>query len=170
MSSNRLIAAVAVAVVVVAAVDAFRSSDRKATASPEAASTAAPERQGVRRCAQGDMAVAIDVRHPSSAQASGRFEATRRRAVATIVLRNVGSMRCHWVWGFRLAVTDRAGRQVGRWLDSGWFVGDYIPGAEKTFSLPGVFQCDGPGPFVAFAAVGPYAARRGDLSRSEITC
>lgn len=168
--ANRLIAAVAIALVLVIAVDAVRSSDRKTTAPPKTATPGEAPGQRVRLCAEGDMAVAIDVRHPSSSQASGRFEAPRRRAVATIVLRNVGSLRCGWVWGFRLAVTDRAGRQVGRWLDSEWFVDDYIPGAERTFSLPGVFRCDRPGPFVAFAAVGPYSVRRGNLSRSEITC
>lgn len=168
--ANRLIAAVAIALVLVIAVDAVRSSDRKTTARPKTASPGEAPGQRVRLCAQGDMAVAIDVRHPSSSRASGRFEAPRRRAVATIVLRNVGSLRCQWVWGFRMAVTDRTGRQVGRWLDSGWFVDDYIPGSEKTFSLPGVYRCDGPGPFVAFAAAGRHWARRGNLSRSEITC
>jgi hypothetical protein len=30
--------------------------------------------------------------------------------------------------------------------------------------------CDSPGPYVALATVGPYVARRGNLSRSEIGC
>jgi hypothetical protein len=170
MWSNRLIVVVAIALVVVVAIDALRSSGRKRTASPKSVSTAVAQEKRPPRCAEGDMVVGIDVRHPTSAQASGRFAAPRRRAVATIVLRNVGSLRCHWVWGFRLAVTDRIGRPLARWLDAGWFVDDYIPGAEKTFSLPGVSRCDRPGPFVAFAVVGPYSARRGDLSRREIAC
>src|SRR5919201_1898648 len=37
-------------------------------------------------------------------------------------------------------------------------------------TVPGGYPCDRPGPYVAVAAIGPYTARRGGLSRTEIGC
>jgi hypothetical protein len=116
----------------------------------------------------GDVAVGIEIRRPSSLQEAGTPEAAGRLPVATIVVRNVGAPRCLGVWGMRFTITDRAGKTVGAWLDSAWFVGYYSPGREKTFSYPDIWRCDRPGPFAAVATVGPYSASRRNLSRSQI--
>jgi hypothetical protein len=47
--------------------------------------------------------------------------------------------------------------------------GQYVFGVEETFSLPTI-DCEGNGPYSAFATVGRYTARRGNLSASEVTC
>jgi hypothetical protein len=169
MWSHRTLAGAGIALVVVAAVDALRSSDHNTTASPPTESTTTAKGAGYRRCARRDIAVGIEVRRPSSLQQnSGTPEAAGRLPVATIVVRNVGARRCLGIWGLRFTITDRAGKTVGKWLDSAWFVGYYPPDREKTFSYPDIYRCDRPGPFVALATVGPYSASRRNLSRSQI--
>jgi len=154
--------------VVIAAVDALRSSDHTPATSPTPASTTTAKGARYRFCARRDIAVGIEIRRPSILQTSGGPEAAGRRPVATIVVRNVGTQRCLGVWELRFAITDRAGKTVGKWLDSAWFVGYYSPGRQKAFSYPDIWRCDRPGPFVARATVGPYSASRRNLSRSQI--
>jgi hypothetical protein len=172
MWSNRIIVGAGVALVVVAAVDAVRSSDHNTNTSP-ASTTTANAKGGTLppRCARRDISVRIEIRRPSSLQTvGGEFEAPGEATVATIVVRNVGSRRCLGAWPFVFTVTDRTGKQIGQWIDGQWFAERWRPNSEKTFSLPGVHRCDRPGPFVAVANVGPYVAHRGNLTLSEITC
>jgi hypothetical protein len=168
MWSHRALAGAGITLVVIATVDAVRSWDHKTTPSPTTESTTTGKRAVYHRCARGDVAVGIEIRRPSSLQEAGTPEAAGRLPVATIVVRNVGAPRCLGVWGMRFTITDRAGKTVGAWLDSAWFVGYYSPGREKTFSYPDIWRCDRPGPFAAVATVGPYSASRRNLSRSQI--
>ena len=74
--------------------------------------------------------------------------------------------------GFLLTVRDRRGRQVGRWQvpPSRGFGGLFERGVEGAYAVHDVDHCDYPGPYVALVTVGPYSARRVNLSRSEIAC
>jgi hypothetical protein len=175
MWSTRIIVAGVLALVVVAAIDSLRSRDhggnaRQTTAATAQASSTA-EIARIRRCTRGDVVVGIEIRRPSRLQRTeGPYQAPRR-PVATIVVRDVDAPRCLFVDGsFQLTITDRTGRVIGVWLDAAWFVDYYSPGSEETFSLPEVYYCDRPGPFVAVAEVGPYRVRRGYLTRRQITC
>jgi hypothetical protein len=159
MIRNRLtsvLAGAVVALLVVATVDALRSSGGDTTEPAPTASTTTTKEAIVTPppCAWREIAVSI-----------------RIRGVATIFVRNAGARPCFLdVAGFRFTIRDRAGRRVGLWTDPTWFAGDLSPDSAKTVSLPAVFRCDRPGPYVAIATVGPYSVRRGSLSRSEITC
>jgi hypothetical protein len=178
MWSNRIVMGAVIAVIVIAAVDAFRSRDHDTTAHATTAATTPRNVAPVRRCAPGDLAVAIEIRRPSRVQTSGGvFAATRpRRRVATIVVRNVRAPPCLFAsGGFHLTISDRTGKVIGEWNDDPrrglvWFAHTYSPGSEKTFSLPTVYRCDRPGPFVAVATVGSNITLRGYLSRRQITC
>jgi len=167
MWSHRTLAGAGIALVVIAGVDAIRSGDDQPTTSPKTGATTVT---GTRyhRCARRDVVVAIEVRRPSSVQTTDIPEEAGKRPVATIVVGNVGARRCLGTWGARFTITDRAGKVVGSWPDSAWFVGYYAPGGEKTFSYPDIYRCGRTGPFVALATVGPYSASRSDLSRSQI--
>jgi hypothetical protein len=143
---------------------------------------------GVPHCAVRDMTMAIEVRRSSASQESGPEWArvhlrhglaflTRAAAyphpphrVATVVLRNVSRRRCDGGSAFTFTIRARGGTVIGDWDDIGWFAGDYRPGEYRTFSLPDVYTCDRPGPFVAIARIDGYRARRGNLTRRQITC
>ena len=172
MSTQRLVVVAFIALVVAIVVDGLRSSNRKA---PAPKSTTPPDTSaglGVRHCAAGDMTIAIELRRPSHRhlQDSGIFEAHSQQRVATVVVRNVSDRRCRGGSALTFTIRDRTGRPVGEWSDSSWFIDYYQPGGYRTFSLPGVYHCDHPGPFTVVAAVGGYTARRHGLSRSAITC
>ena len=146
-----------VALLIAAGVDALRSSDRETSAPTTTASTTTVGRRPgstLSRCTRLQVAVSIEI----------------REGVATLVVRHVGANPCHQPYsGFSLRIKDRAGKVIGRWSGAR-FGGDFLPVSEQTFSLPAVRHCDRPGPFLALATVGPYSARRGKLSRSEIAC
>ena len=152
-----------IALLIAASVDAFRSSDTESTAAPTTAPTTAAETaaNALPRCTRRQIAVSIEI----LASELGVDEPS----VATIVLRHVGGSPCAQAFaGSQFMIRDRAGSRIGFWtLPLG---GAFSTGTEQTFRLPGVRRCDRRGPFVAVAKVGPYTARRGKLSRSEITC
>jgi hypothetical protein len=174
MWTNRIVLVVGIALIGVAAVDAVRSSDnRKAKSATTATKSSLTS---IHRCAQGDLAVTIEPRHPPESQLgeqAGGYEVhvPRHRRIATIVARNVTTRRCLLIVGdVRLRIRDRTGKLVGKWISGAWFVHSYAPGSEWTFSLPDTYRCDRPGPYLATANVGLYTVRRDGLSRSEITC
>lgn len=149
-------------VVVVAAVDALRSSGGERTASR--ASTSPPTTQHVRsvaaRCLRRDIKVSIEVR-----------DDWRHRRVATLVGRYLGSSHCdQQVLPFKLTIRDSAGTRLGEWKGTLTNGGPVSTGIEWAFALPDVWRCDRSGPYLAVAHVGPYSAQRGNLSRSAITC
>jgi hypothetical protein len=161
------------AVLVVAGIDALRSSMRSdqpsalsnttATVPPSLASTAPA-------CTPDQVAVSIEVRHAAQTAPPGLHPLPRRRVVATVVVRRLGGGACSQdPLPFALNIYDRDGRQVGDWLSTLYFAG-FAAGAERDVSLPDVYRCDRPGPFYAVATVGPYTARRGHLSYNAITC
>jgi hypothetical protein len=177
MWSNRIVIGAVIAVIVIAAVDAFRPSDHKTIHRPTTAATtpSTAALPGVRRCARSDLTMVIRLRRPSRQQSrqqtSGLTGAWPRRRVTTIVVRNVAAPRCLLeTGGYSLTIKDRSGKMIGEWDDPAWFDDTYAPGSEKTFSLPGVYHCDRPGPFVAVAEVGYYTAQRRNLHRRDITC
>ncbi|MGH3033283.1 MAG: hypothetical protein ACRDON_01840 [Gaiellaceae bacterium] len=159
----------------VAGVDALRSSDSETsapttTASTTTASTGAPTTvvetpdTPLPFCTPRQIAVSIEV----------------PKGVPVIVVRHIGGTPCHLGEkdpGLRLTIRDRGGNQVGflpdqRVFPSAWtldFEGD-LAASRWTFPLPFARRCPWPGPFLALATVGPYSARRGNLSRSEIAC
>jgi hypothetical protein len=103
------------------------------------------------------------------------------KGVAVIVVRHERGTPCHLqrYLGLRLTIRDRGGNQV-RFLPNppsgdfpgGWRLGfeDDLAASRWTFPLPFARRCPWRGPFVALATVGPYSARRSNLSRSEIAC
>jgi hypothetical protein len=93
-----------------------------------------------------------------------------REGVATVVVEHVGGEPCLQPSAdFRFLITNRARDRVGLWTPP-MFAGSYEAGEEMRFGVPDVFRCDRPGPFIAKATLGPYAARRGNLTRSQISC
>jgi hypothetical protein len=174
-----VIAGAVVALLVVAGVDALRSSGNETAGSPTAESTTAREEaiDPPPPCTSEHLAVSIEVRKPDWHRGDypdyspWLTSEWRRSQVATIVVRNVAARSCFLAVGeFRFVIRDRAFRRVAFWTNPVWFAAEYSPGYEKTFFLPTVFSCDRPGPYSALATVGPFGARRGNLSRSEITC
>ena len=173
MASQRIIVVGAIALVVAGAVGALHSVSRTSTARPTTAPTTAVDAAPITSCRPGDLDVAVGVRRPSRVlQSAGIYAADLQRPVATIVVRNVGARRCLFDIGwFHLTIKDRTGKLIGEWDDDTWLATSYPPGSQKQFSLPDVYRCDRPGPFVAVADVGPtYTVRRGNLSLKEITC
>lgn len=173
MASSRVIVVGAIALVVAGAVGALHSGDHNSTARPTIAPTSTVKVTPMASCKPGDLDVAVGVRRPSRVlQSAGIYATDVQRPVATIVVRNNGAQRCLFdVGGFHLTIRDRTGMLIGEWDDDTWLATSYSPGSQKQFSLPDVYRCDRPGPFVAEAEVGPtYTARRGNLSRKEITC
>jgi hypothetical protein len=162
-----------VALVVVAGIDALRSSEGETTASPATSTrratttgTASATATGpsLPACTREDIAVSVEVRRPNP-------DRQQSRPVAAIVMRGIGARQCFQDFsGVLFTIEDGDGMQIGSWQLTGRFGGEFAPGVEQTFFLPGVGTCDRPGPCVALATVGDYSARRGDLSREEITC
>jgi hypothetical protein len=120
--------------VVVVAIDALRSPGRKRTAHrnrprrPSCRSSAYPAVLEATWWPESTFATRRMHTPPpfkGSATARGRHGRSSQR----------GSLRCRWVWGFRLAVTDRIGRPLARWLDAGWFVDDHIPVRDRLGEL-----------------------------------
>jgi hypothetical protein len=146
-----------VALLVVAGVDALRSSGSE-TSAPTASTTTAIPTSSLPPCAEQDLRISIEV----------------RQGVATVVAQNIRATRCYRLFPFwRLTIEDRAGDLVEEWPDVGQPLVDGIfpGGVERTFWLPqDQVLCDSPGPYVALATVGPYSARLGNLSRSEVAC
>lgn len=101
---------------------------------------------------------------------AGAYPRPPRHPVATVVLRNVGRRRCSGGSAFTLQIRARGGTIIGDWNDIAWFAGGYRPGEYRTFSVPDVYTCGRPGPFVAIARIDGHRARRGNLTRRQITC
>jgi hypothetical protein len=166
-----IVGAVAV-LLVVAGVDALRSSLSEESASTTTASTTtgrSSSTQTVAPCTRQQVAVSIEVRHAAQT-GFGLPVLPRRRRVATIVERRVGAQHC-WQQPLpvRFRIFDRTGDLTAVWLAS-MLLWPNSPGAEVALSLPDVLDCDRPGPFRALAEVGPYTVRRGHLGYSDITC
>lgn len=147
-----------VALLVVAGVDALRSSESETAASATMASTTALENLDrlSPRCTRPQIVVSIEV----------------RGGIATNVVREFGSDACH-LRRVRLGLTirDRAGKTVWEGAMPA-FEGNYSPGFEQTVHFPypnPVPHCDRRGPFLALVTVGPYSVRR-NLSGDEIGC
>jgi hypothetical protein len=160
------------AVLVVAGIDALRSSTSKdqSSALSSATTTVPPSVSAAPACTPDQVAVSIEVRHAAQTAPPGLHPLPRRRVVATIVVRRRGGGACSQdPLPFALNIYDRDGRQVADWVSTLYFAG-FAAGAERDVSLPDVYRCDRPGPFYAVATVGPYTARRGHLSYSAITC
>ena len=180
MIRNRLtwvIVAAVVALLVVAGVDALLSSDGKTTASPTTRSATSTTETTVSPTAAAE-GVALTPAPPCTrSQIEVSIEVLRfgpnQPRVAAFVMRGVGARSC---WqekvGFLFTIRDRRGRQVGRWQEppSNGFGGLFTRDVEGTYAVHDVDHCDYPGPYVALVTIGPYSARRGNLSRSEITC
>lgn len=143
----------------------------KAPPPKSTASTDTSAAVGVPYCVVSDMRMAIAVRRPSPRQVDSPMSPMQpQHRVVTIVLRNVSGHLCRFESAYDLTIYDRVGRIVGQWDDPRWFGGTYRSGEVGTFSLPEVYRCERLGPFWAFAAVGPYSARRHGLHLSDITC
>lgn len=142
----------------VAGVDAFRSSADSEISAPTASTTTTEIASGsLLPCTQLDLKVSIEI----------------REEVATVVVRNIGAKECYRVLrGWRLRIEDRAGNLVAEWAELRPLADGLFPsGSEGVFLLPrNPVPCDLRGPYLALAIVGPYSARRGNLSRSEIAC
>lgn len=176
MWSTRLIVAAVATLVVVAAVDALRTGNTetpppRSTSSPAISTGSTSAVRILPECGRADVTVRIAIRRPAGSQdGSSDYGAASRHRVATVVIRNVSDHPCRAIWGLHLTIKDRAGRIIGEWLAASWFTRHYPPGFEKTFSLPAVYTCKYPGPFVALATVGIFAVRRDGLNRRQITC
>jgi hypothetical protein len=144
----------------VAGVDALRSSADDEASAPTASTTRTEIPSGsLDNCTQRDLRVSIEI----------------RKGVASVVARNTGAHDCYRLLHIsRLTIEDRAGNLVAELRDGGGSVsltGFFPAGSERAFWLPQqAVLCDSPGPYLALAIVGPYSARRGDLSASEIAC
>jgi hypothetical protein len=176
MWSTRLIVAAVATLVVVAALDALRTGitqkhSPRGSTSPAISAGSAPAVKILPECRRADVTVRIELRRPAASQVgSSEYETSTRHRVATIVVRNVSNHPCRTIWGFHLTIKDPAGRTIGEWLAASWFTRSYPPGFEKTFSLPAVYTCKHPGPYVALATVGIFTVRRERLTRHQITC
>lgn len=177
MWSTRLVVAAVATLVVVVAIDAFRSgtsgpkSPRPGSTSPAISVESTSAVKIMPECGRADVSVRIAIRRPAASQiGSSDYGVISRRRVATIVVRNVSDHPCRTIWGLHLTIKDRAGEIIGEWLAASWFTRHYPPGFQKTFSLPAVYACKHPGPFVALATVGIFSVRRDGLNRRQITC
>jgi hypothetical protein len=147
------------ALLFVAGVDALRSSADSEASAPAASTTTTEIPSGyLPSCTQRHLRVSIEV----------------REGVTTVVARNIAAHACYrFLRVSRLTIEDRAGNLVWDLRDGGPRLVDgfFRSGSEKTFRLPkDTVLCDSPGPYLALVTVGPYSARRGNLSRSEIAC
>lgn len=147
------------ALLVVAGVDALRSSDGKRNAStPTASTTATHSATGpVRRCTRLDIRVSIEILGGS----------------ANVVVRNVGLTACQLrPLPLNVTLRDRLGRTLhfGRSAEEALFGGDYGGGEGRTSGGAEIENCQLRGPFRLRATVGPYAAQRGGLTASEVGC
>jgi len=143
------------ALLVIAVADALRSSNSEST-SPAVTVAATTTRNLLvpPNCARRQIAMSIEI----------------RQGVATVVVQHVRGEPCFRASAdFRFLITNRARHRIGLWTPP-IFAESYELGEEKTFVLPDVFRCDRPGPFIAKATLGPYSARRGGLTRNQITC
>jgi len=170
------------ALLVVAGLDALRSSLRD----PSAAERTAPTFTGATNvshenpvCNRRQMVVSVQVRKPDETRPvwnqrerdNSGWRAWPRTPVATLVVRNVGSSACRLVHGrYDFGIKDRADRWMARWDGNNVFAGTYESSTETSFSLPSVFSCDRPAPFRAIATVGRYSARLNDLTYGQVTC
>lgn len=162
----------------VAGVDALRSSDSETsapttTAAMTAASTTATP-------AATTVVEALDTPLPPCRPRQLAVSIEVPTGVAVIVVRHLGGTPCHQKdLRLRLTIRDRGGNQV-RFLPAprserfpaAWTLVSHrnLAASRWTFPLPFARRCPWPGPFVALATVGPYSARRGNLSPSEIAC
>jgi hypothetical protein len=143
----------------VAGVDALRSSADSEISAPTASTTTSEIPSGsLPSCTQRDLRVSIEV----------------REGVATVVAQNIAAHRCYrFLRVTRLTIEDQAGNLIWDMGDGGPRLVDgfFRSGFEKTFRLPqDTVLCDSPGPYLVLVTVGPYSARRDNLSRSEIAC
>jgi hypothetical protein len=159
------------AVLVVAAIDALRSlGGSQSSPTIAVATTNPPASRTLRECTRSEMAVSIEVRQAAQTAPAGMDVLPHRRRVATVVVRRVGSEPCFGqLLPFSLKIWDGEGRIDARWRSNLWYT-NFPPAAERTVSLPDVYDCDRPGPFRTIAVVGPYVARRDHLSYTDVTC
>jgi hypothetical protein len=158
-----LIAGGVVTLLVVAGVDALRSTDSEATASTTTASMTTPEAadHSLPHCTRQQITVSIEI----------------RGGIANNVVRQIGSRPCRLRnLGIELTIKDRAGKPVWEGeisAEESVFGGDFSPGSEQTIHFPNpnfVPHCFRRDPFLALATIGPYSVRRSNLSGGEIGC
>lgn len=187
--TDRLLVGGVVMFLAVAVVGGRLSSRHEASPPRPATPTRTDVDPGVPHCGLRDLRMAIAIRRGSSTQESGpewarvhfqhgltfisragAYPRPPHHRVATVVLRNVSPRRCSGGSAFTLLIRARGGAIIGDWNDIAWFAGEYRPGESRTFSVPDVYTCDRPAPFVAIARVDGHRARRGGLTRRQITC
>lgn len=146
----------AVALLVVAGVDALRSSESETSASPTSASTTTVESVPP-RCTLEQIGISIEI--------LGGY--------ATAVVRNVSGAPCHLQpLPIQATLTDQGGRKAMRFqlVEQQEFGGDFLPGFQETATAGYIENCHLRGPFLLVVSAGPYSARRSKLSPSEIGC
>ena len=145
------------ALLFVAGVDAFRSSDGETSApTPTAATTTVTGASALPDCTRQQLAVSIEAR-PFTETSSGR--------IAIIEVRSLNDSSCR-LPGLPANVTieDRAGNAI---FQAGGpasrLSGAVLPASGQTAAFPisnDVPRCGRGGPYLALATLGPYAARR----------
>ena len=176
------------AIVVAAAVDAFRSSGTRSSSPSKASSVPVPS--GEPPVTKPPLVVEVPPVEPPVTEPPLVVEVppvepprctAQQIAVAIEVLGGSASIVVRHVWGkpchlarlpIDLAVWDRSGRRV-RLVRSGvaqsGIAGDFSPRFERLIDITYVRDCDYRGPFLAVVNVGPYGARA-TLSAKEIHC
>ena len=176
------------AIVVAAAVDAFRSSGTRSSSPSKASSVPVPS--GEPPVTEPPPVVEVPPVEPPVTEPPLVVEVppvepprctAQQIAVAIEVLGGSASIVVRHVWGkpchlarlpIDLAVWDRSGRRV-RLVRSGvaqsGIAGDFSPRFERLIDITYVRDCDYRGPFLAVVNVGPYGARA-TLSAKEIHC
>jgi hypothetical protein len=150
-----LIGAAVVALLIVAGVDALRSSGGEPSASATTSTTAAEVT--LPRCAPGQTEVTLEFR--------GR--------VATNVVRHVSGGECVLPYlQLEMTIEDHAGIPIFQSRRPSALWGLLPPGAEQDFDFPipdSVLECAEGGPFRARVTVASYSAQR-EVSANEIGC
>jgi hypothetical protein len=145
-----------IAVGVLAGLDALRSSDGETTApSPTAPTSTLEAREPPPPCTRLQVRVSIEI----------------LGGAAKPVVKNVGLSPCRLRSPLDLAVTisDQAGKKIHK-FSSASFVGDFAPGQWATTPEQFIKDCQLHGPFQVVARVGPYTARRSNLTASQVLC
>jgi hypothetical protein len=146
------------ALLLLAGVDALRSSGDSEASAPTATATSSKlPRVSLPPCTQQDISISIEVRDGG----------------AVAVARNIGAEACYRLLrGWRVRIEDRAGTLVEERVEVRPLADGLFPtGSERAFWLtPNPVLCVSPGPYVALVTVGPYTTRLASLSRSEVAC
>jgi hypothetical protein len=148
-----------IAVLVVAGVDALRSSDKETSASATTAATTTAATTTVEQtlsCTRRQMEVSLLV--------MGQ-DPSRPRAPATIVAERLGASACRNDYRiFRMTIADRRGESMGLWNGRLISRSDSLRTSEDL-----VIPCDRPGgPYAVVVTTGPVGRSLSERFRSEI--